>query len=450
MILFFIQAAEAAPASVYDQSMDSIATIIARLKDSAKQKAVLLKQPPLKLDALIEKIRARLPDNAEIKDDFERVVLEIKGGAEPQPAAAAHEPAEEESEALAELRARFDESERTTLEWSQGLYGAPQVTETDLRSKAQGEPKAIRNLLPALRPLITNVDPHTEDLKKKQTHLRSLEAVHEDYKLLRHNPAAYQNTSVYIVKGVNPYSLCGTKNDQFFHHAVCQIESNFDFLTKGNSLPRSLRLAESNPIALLVRNTYLAKQERDLGINNLQPVFNPVLDDHVGFLAGGILTIQPHNIATLEQIVLDDNTIKNLNICTQESLSIYDTLVTLVFNAAPSFAGIITPQPGSRERRISQKLITLQYKALGQIAAVKSVLKKDHVTLHVTLLGQGTYNNPPDVLREGFATLLDAVKGFNVSIFIHGANDEECDLIRESLGSAESRYLTAEEFTQQH
>ncbi|MGE4350164.1 MAG: hypothetical protein AB7D28_10400 [Candidatus Berkiella sp.] len=123
-----------------------------------------------------------------------------------------------------------------------------------------------------------------------------------------------------------------------------------------------------------------------------------------------------------------------------------------VFCAAPSFQGGATPTEGSVEDKICKKLVVAQYVALAQLAVIRSREIGQTVPLHLTLVGQGAFNNHPTVMKEAMDEVAKIIKGNNVAVYIH-AYDQNADNILKSQmkGSYTVKTMSAEIFkTQPH
>ena len=58
---------------------------------------------------------------------------------------------------------------------------------------------------------------------------------------------------------------------------------------------------------------------------------------------------------------------------------------------------------------------------MAQLAALRSLIPGTHrVPLHLTLVGQGVFKNPPSVLQNALRVVLDIVQFYNVDVYIHG------------------------------
>ena len=92
------------------------------------------------------------------------------------------------------------------------------------------------------------------------------------------------------------------------------------------------------------------------------------------------------------------------------------------------------PDPGSYGEKICTVLVEAQYRAIAQIAAMRSLRTKgERVNLHLTLVGQGAFNNPQSVLKSALKAVYETVSYFDVDVFIHGFSDSDVKKIDKSL-----------------
>ena len=101
-----------------------------------------------------------------------------------------------------------------------------------------------------------------------------------------------------------------------------------------------------------------------------------------------------------------------------------------IFTAAPSYQDKDIPSPNSYGEKICTLLVEAQYRAVAQLAAMRSVVSKARVPLHLTLVGQGAFNNPPSVMKAAFLAVLATVECFDVDVYVHGYSKEDVKKIR--------------------
>ncbi len=90
-----------------------------------------------------------------------------------------------------------------------------------------------------------------------------------------------------------------------------------------------------------------------------------------------------------------------------------------VFAAAPSFQGAQQPKDGSCAATLSTLLVAKQYEAIAKMAVIRSLTTDERVPLHLTLVGQGVFNNPPSVIEEALNLVARAIKSYRVDVYIH-------------------------------
>lgn len=111
-----------------------------------------------------------------------------------------------------------------------------------------------------------------------------------------------------------------------------------------------------------------------------------------------------------------------------------DSEMLQVFTAAPSYQGESgPPSPNSPGHGLCTLLVEAQYRAIAQIAALRSVEIGKNVPLHLTLVGQGAFKNPPGVMRDAFQAVYETVNGFDVTVYFHGFNDSDIKTITDNI-----------------
>lgn len=121
---------------------------------------------------------------------------------------------------------------------------------------------------------------------------------------------------------------------------------------------------------------------------------------------------------------------------------------TQVFSAAPSFQGYCTPQKNSLNYKFCMLLVPLQYACIAKLAAIQSVATGKRVNIHLTLIGQGTFNNRPEVIYSAMAEINKYINGFNINVYIHAFKDFDVRIAKQSLKNNNIFYseMTDEEF----
>lgn len=95
------------------------------------------------------------------------------------------------------------------------------------------------------------------------------------------------------------------------------------------------------------------------------------------------------------------------------------------FTAAPSFQGYSRTIWDSKSnimnlrRQACVKLVEIQYRAMAQAAAIISAESGKNVRLHVTMIGHGVFNNPPETVSAAIKALNEELQGVNATVFLH-------------------------------
>ena len=115
--------------------------------------------------------------------------------------------------------------------------------------------------------------------------------------------------------------------------------------------------------------------------------------------------------------------------------------ITQVFTAAPSFQHAPSPPlPDSVEGQLCAALVVGQYEALGEFAAVKASMDfrtaDNPLPLHVTLLGQGAFRNPPMTMQKALQRLSEVLQGHEVRVYVHCWSQSDLQLARACLDKA--------------
>lgn len=236
-----------------------------------------------------------------------------------------------------------------------------------------------------------------------------------------------------VVVGVDAKLLPAS---QLAKNAVLQVASQFNFLE--SKTPDYMAITEyyndatQGPQASM--GSLAALIVRDAGFREKDPqtIFETVKD--AGVYKGGYL--MPTKLESPEQksalLTHLRTNIKDLRILAQWGLPELGASPLLqVFTAAPSFQEekgddeavreALKPEQGSTDEQICTLLVTFQYRAVAQIAALRSSAVA-RIPLHLTLVGQGAFNNPGCAMKSALQAVHDAVKGFNVDVYIHCFN----------------------------
>lgn len=157
----------------------------------------------------------------------------------------------------------------------------------------------------------------------------------------------------------------------------------------------------------------------------------PILELYPDLYKGGYFAIQVVGGKNREHLKILDDFIKNnigkLKFNSQWVLCEGTHRKQLhVFNAAPVFQlkyGYIDWSQDFENKdlykSICTQIVNAQYKALAQIAAIRSVQTGKPSTMHVYQIGQGAFYNPPEVMDEVLKTIDKELKGFDVNVILH-------------------------------
>jgi hypothetical protein len=104
-----------------------------------------------------------------------------------------------------------------------------------------------------------------------------------------------------------------------------------------------------------------------------------------------------------------------------------------VFSAAPSYQNKPMPAKDSLGHQICEILVMTQYKSTAEIAVIRSLLIDKPVNLHLTLVGQGAFNNPREIMRKAFEAVANTVKGYQVNIFVHAYKAPDSNIVEEEI-----------------
>jgi hypothetical protein len=126
---------------------------------------------------------------------------------------------------------------------------------------------------------------------------------------------------------------------------------------------------------------------------------------------------------------------------------------TQVFSAAPSFQGHRIPVKNSIDDKFCMLLVPLQYACIAKLAAIQSVATGKRVNIHLTLIGQGAFNNRPEIMNLAISEIYKYIIGYNINVYIHAFKDFDINIAKQSLKNNKIYYseMTNKEFfTPQH
>lgn len=104
------------------------------------------------------------------------------------------------------------------------------------------------------------------------------------------------------------------------------------------------------------------------------------------------------------------------------------------FSAAPNCANLCFDNKRNKTSNLTTEIckiiVSEQYKAIAQVAAIRAAKTGNHQSLHLTLVGQEVFHNPPEVVKEAIKLVYEEVKDYDVSVYIHAFNQSKYDFIR--------------------
>jgi hypothetical protein len=137
-----------------------------------------------------------------------------------------------------------------------------------------------------------------------------------------------------------------------------------------------------------------------------------------------------------KQVIYNDISINlpTLNIFAQWG-RVYKNTILQIFTAAPSYQHRSEkPKIDSLDGKLCEELVTAQYEAIAKIAVMRSMVVTKRVPLHLTLVGQGAFNNPEEVMVKALNKVIEIVRDFNIDVFFHGYSEQDVMKIRQAVG----------------
>ena len=265
--------------------------------------------------------------------------------------------------------------------------------------------------------------------------LRFIEKRFEQHRNRKTTTVQTENATFCIVQGVDALTL---PISRFTKDAIVQVASQFNFLE--SKTPTHCNITEyiddrtqgpraslGSLAALIVRDSYLSTIDKNAEF------FRLVMAKKC--YSGGYF--MPYALSQHDQTIVYASLINHknrLNILAQWGKSDLGSHPILqIFTAAPSYQDADPPETGSTGEQICILLVEAQYRAVAQIAAMRSLVSGTRVSLHLTLVGQGAFNNPPSVLASALRAVYETVRYFEVDVFIHGYSDSDVEKIEHSL-----------------
>jgi hypothetical protein len=266
-----------------------------------------------------------------------------------------------------------------------------------------------------------------ENLPPKQMHAATLQEIAACYEGLA-RPKETSRNRIAVFQRVDAF-LFGEGKPEYTENGIQQVASQFNFLESKFPGHTPMHLYFDDPTqgpfaslgcpgALAARNSCY----RDKADADIQPFFKFFEESYKkGYFEPS--RIPDKSLGASREYC--EAHVGELAMLAQKGLSVFGPEVVQVFAAAPSFQGHARPSFSTATGQICNVLVGRQYAALGQLAAIRSLKLSARVPLHVSLVGQGAFNNPREVMITSFRSLLDAVKDFDVDVYFHGYGEAD-------------------------
>jgi len=259
-----------------------------------------------------------------------------------------------------------------------------------------------------------------------------------------------------IVKGVNVLEIAKSK---LVIDSIIQVASQFNFLEstsiKYMDITNYINDKTQGPLssiasleALILRDNSVAKQKI---LGQQEGIFKNISNIYKnGYLIPWIIPDDKEKKKILKQLTKNKG---KLEILAQKSKPELGNGIsfTQVFSAAPSFQGYYTPIKDSIDDKFCKLLVPLQYACIAKLAAIQNVATGKSVNLHLTLIGQGQFNNRPEVMNLAMSEIYKNINGYNVNVYIHAFKDFDVTAVKQSLKNNKICYIemTNDEFFRQ-
>lgn len=272
----------------------------------------------------------------------------------------------------------------------------------------------------------------------------SIQTINETYIEVTHGAQEISDTLYYLVTGVGINYLHEAPVGR--DGAIVQAASQFNYLESTSNLfvaPVGHYLDDKTqgPMASIEASAAAMYRRAAVLENKLPHALHQMLpnDFPVKYYENGYL--MPYNITDpAEQTNILQNLqkhIQQLEILPQWVLTESNQATQLqLFQAAPSYQGHFTESKTTFAKDICTLLVVPQYKAIAQLAVIRSILINKTVNLHLTAVGQGAFNNPRSVYLDALRAVKEAIDGHNVRVFIHSydpPNEHQTNELKNAL-----------------
>lgn len=236
----------------------------------------------------------------------------------------------------------------------------------------------------------------------------------------------------YVVQGVNVQHLAWAERAQ---NGIVQLASQYNYLESPTDklvdVSKYVYDKTQGPLGAIMGLSALL--QRDFLVRNgyLDHMLSEVLPDlclhddiSSSVYRNGYLQLHKasaDDLFLIYKIIKDQGLGKLKMYCPWVVCEVSKSYHMQVLCAAPSFQGSHMPLPGSISYQIALHLIVAQYRALAWIARIRSHSNPDEqVSLHLTLIGMGVFNNNPDMIPVIMQVLHDELYDCeNLNVYMH-------------------------------
>ena len=256
----------------------------------------------------------------------------------------------------------------------------------------------------------------------------------------------------YLVKGVDAARF---PQSPLADNSIQQVASQFNFLESQTNDYSEITTYHDDPTqgpkaSLACLSSLILRDHQYKPPINSQPIFN---ENYNAYLNGYLEpTSIPNTLEIRNKFLAQiENKIGELNVLaqwTQPNPSFNkNSKILQVFCAAPSFQNSETPKIYTISEKLTTLLVVAEYKAICQIAALLSTKQNKRINLHLTLVGQGAFNNPLYTLQKAFEAVRDTLDGCNVNVYIHAYDDSAINKAKKALEDMDGTKINYSEMT---
>lgn len=236
--------------------------------------------------------------------------------------------------------------------------------------------------------------------------------------IVPHN-RALSKLQYYIIKGIDALKIQDLPS-AIMKNPVIQVASQFNFLESQtpeysepieyfNDYTQGPRSSLAFPMALLDRDHTFKSYVRNASKFGMLSKY----------YKGGYFT--PESIS-IKDYFSCQRSLDDMEILIQDGYTLSSVHATQVFCAAPSFQNKQVPQDSTLSAMLCDLYVVAQYEAIARVAVWKGILNGP-VDLHLTLVGQGVFNNPRSTILKALLKCFQILEGTNVRAFIHVYDD---------------------------